>query len=231
MNSDYQGKPTPDSSALAYHAFVQALAKPGADIIKSLTAEKADLLHAVIGISGEAGELLDAVKKYVIYEKPMTPELYANIIEELGDLRFYMQMVMNNLLIKDNTIMKANMEKLGKRYASLGYTDEQAQNRADKLGAAPIEKNIQKPIMDVLEVENTRTLSSNWQCLCPDGACLTLTHHDMVVALSKDKGWMVGYPTEEYFKMLAIQHFEKFRKHANQGRAQNAKVDNAKVQS
>ena len=42
----------------------------------------------VVGVSGEAGELLDAVKKAVIYRKPLDLE---NVIEELGDLEFYME--------------------------------------------------------------------------------------------------------------------------------------------
>lgn len=36
------------------------------------------------GVSGEAGELLDAVKKSVVYKKPLDRE---NVVEELGDLR------------------------------------------------------------------------------------------------------------------------------------------------
>ena len=67
-----------------------ALAKDGADIIKDLTPMKADLLHMAVGVSGESGELLDAVKKAVIYNKEMDVK---NIIEELGDLEFYMSKI------------------------------------------------------------------------------------------------------------------------------------------
>ncbi len=43
-------------------------------------------LHAAVGVSGEAGELLDAIKKTWIYEEPLDLE---NIIEECGDSLFY----------------------------------------------------------------------------------------------------------------------------------------------
>ena len=39
---------------------VAALVKPGEDIVQSLTAEKANVWHLATGVSGEAGELLDA---------------------------------------------------------------------------------------------------------------------------------------------------------------------------
>ena len=54
-----------------YGAMVHSLAKPGIDIVKQLTPYNANLLHMAVGISGEAGELLDAVKKSVIYNKPL----------------------------------------------------------------------------------------------------------------------------------------------------------------
>jgi hypothetical protein len=45
-----------------YTHMVKVLAKPGADIVASLTPETAHLLHMAVGVSGEAGELLDAVE-------------------------------------------------------------------------------------------------------------------------------------------------------------------------
>jgi NTP pyrophosphatase (non-canonical NTP hydrolase) len=112
-----------------YAKFVATLAKPGADIIASLTPEKAHLLHMVVGISGEAGELLDAIKKHVIYSKPLDTE---NVLEELGDLMFYMQGIMNTLGLSFSDLKTHNMQKLYKRYEGAIYSDERAQQRADK---------------------------------------------------------------------------------------------------
>lgn len=111
-----------------YVDFVCNLVKPGEDVIKTLTPEKVDLWHMGTGVSGEAGELLDAIKKYVIYNKPLDVE---NIKEELGDLKFYMTKIMKELNITDEDLRVINHKKLIKRYEK-GYSDKAAQERKDK---------------------------------------------------------------------------------------------------
>lgn len=112
---------------------VRALAKDGALIKAELTPEDADMLHMAIGVSGEAGELLDAVKKATIYRKPLDLE---NIIEELGDLEFYMERIRQIAGITREQTIAANIAKLGKRYSSGAYSNEQAKTRADKVEQA-----------------------------------------------------------------------------------------------
>ena len=112
-----------------FDEMVAALAKDGKDIIRDLTPEKADLLHMAVGVSGEAGELLDAVKKAVIYNKELD---VTNIIEELGDLEFYMSKVRQIIGVSREEILKANISKLSVRYSEGKYTNEQAKERADK---------------------------------------------------------------------------------------------------
>jgi NTP pyrophosphatase (non-canonical NTP hydrolase) len=107
---------------------VVRLVKSGGDIAKDITPHEAHMLHMVSGISGEAGELLDAVKKVVVYRKPIDIE---NVIEELGDLEFYMQGLRSALGIDRIDTLERNMEKLNRRYGT-GYSDEAAQVRADK---------------------------------------------------------------------------------------------------
>jgi NTP pyrophosphatase (non-canonical NTP hydrolase) len=111
-----------------YSTFVRDLAKPGAAILESLTEEKCDLLHSAIGIAGEAGELLDAIKKHVVYNKPLDLQ---NVMEELGDLEFYLQQMRNRLCIERTMVINRNFIKLHRRYAN-GYSDAAAQARADK---------------------------------------------------------------------------------------------------
>lgn len=43
-------------------------------------------MHACAGLVGEFGELVDALKKTWVYEKPLDRE---NLLEELGDMYFY----------------------------------------------------------------------------------------------------------------------------------------------
>ena len=96
-------------------------------------------MHAAIGCAGEGGELLDCVKKVFIYGKDWTaPDpktgqtALENLMEELGDFRFYYQKLLNMLGISDEDVQAANFVKLNKRYASGHYTDAQALERADK---------------------------------------------------------------------------------------------------
>jgi NTP pyrophosphatase (non-canonical NTP hydrolase) len=112
----------------AHTELVKALVKPPAAIIAELTEQKADLLHAAVGIAGEAGELLDAIKKHVIYDKPLD---MLNVIEELGDLEFYMKQLRLQLDIRRQMCLSHNVSKLRKRYGAT-YSNEAAQARADK---------------------------------------------------------------------------------------------------
>ena len=107
-----------------------ALAKDGADIKRELTPEQANLWHMATGISGEAGEVEDAIKKHVVYQKPLD---VGNVKEELGDLLFYMSNLMQSVGLSFKDVLQHNIDKLSVRYASGKYSNEQAQQRADKL--------------------------------------------------------------------------------------------------
>lgn len=108
---------------------VYALAKDGNAILASLTPEKCDLLHHAIGICTEAGELLDAVKKHVIYGQEFN---LLNGVEELGDLEFYMKGMRGSRGITRDDTLNANLNKLAKRYKDYQYSDQQAKMRNDK---------------------------------------------------------------------------------------------------
>lgn len=62
---------------------VKVLAKPGETIRQTCTPHQCHMIHMAIGLSGEVGELMDAV----IFD-PLNKE---NILEELGDIEFYYQ--------------------------------------------------------------------------------------------------------------------------------------------
>lgn len=117
------------SARPTHQQFVAALAKPGEKVQLDLTPHTAHLLHMAVGVSGEAGELLDAVKKAAIYVKPLDR---ANVVEELGDLEFYMEGLRAALGITREECFEANIDKLSKRYHQGTYSDAQAQQRADK---------------------------------------------------------------------------------------------------
>lgn len=125
---------TPEEKLVADHQeMVKKLLKPGSTILLTLTPDKCDLLHAAVGIAGEAaGELLDAVKKHVFYNKPIDRE---NVIEELGDIEFYLEVIRSKMYITREVTLEYNINKLSKgdkaRYKT-GYSDQAAIERADK---------------------------------------------------------------------------------------------------
>lgn len=94
-----------------------------------LSYEDADLLHAILGIGGEAGELVDGFKKHLIYARPLDVE---NLKEEAGDILWYMALLLRTLDTTFEEVMAANITKLQKRYPEK-YTDQAAIARADKL--------------------------------------------------------------------------------------------------
>lgn len=116
---------------------VARLVKPGEKILLTLSAAKINLWHAALGIGTEAGELGDAVKKYLIYEKDLDLE---NILEELGDMEFYLQQFRAELGVTREETLQHNLHKLSDRdkgrYAS-GYSNEAAIARIDKTKKQP----------------------------------------------------------------------------------------------
>jgi len=113
----------------AYSELVTLLQKPGDAILATTTAERLILLHHTLGISGEAGEIVDAVKKHVIYNQPLDLD---NLIEELGDLEFYLQGLRSAIGIDRDITLIQNINKLSVRYGN-SYSDVAAKERKDKL--------------------------------------------------------------------------------------------------
>ena len=78
--------------------------------------QKDDLAHAVIGLSAEAGELLDEFKKWRFYDDGRSfPQ--KRLEEELGDVLYYVFAVCNELNVKPEDIMWQNKNNLSERYA------------------------------------------------------------------------------------------------------------------
>ncbi len=103
------------------------------EFVESLENNDLDLsntrvLHAVLGIGGESGELVDLVKKSIVYHQPLKTDL---VKEELGDLLHYVAMLISANGWTFEEIMEGNSVKLKERYPN-GYSNEAALARADK---------------------------------------------------------------------------------------------------
>lgn len=108
---------------------VKSLKKSSTEIMEEMTPIKADLLHMVLGLAGEVGELVDAVKKAVFYNKCLDVD---NTIEELGDIEFYLEGFRQTVYLQRESIIQHNIDKLNKRYSSGSFSNQQAEKRADK---------------------------------------------------------------------------------------------------
>jgi NTP pyrophosphatase (non-canonical NTP hydrolase) len=117
---------------LTHEELVSALVKDGTVILSEMSPIDAHLMHMALGIAGESGELVDAVKRYIIYRRPMDRH---NLIEELGDMEFFLEGLRQAYNISRQETLQANIDKLTVRYAKGHYTNEQAVARADKVEA------------------------------------------------------------------------------------------------
>lgn len=83
------------------------------------------VIHAAMGISTEANEILDAVKKTLFYGKPLDK---VNLKEEIGDCFWYLALLADELGVSFEEVMETNINKLKARYPEK-YTDDLAINR------------------------------------------------------------------------------------------------------
>lgn len=87
------------------------------------------VFNGVLGLTGEAGEFADVVKKWVFHEKEFD-ELHAK--KELGDVLWYVALICESFNWSLDEIMSLNIDKLMSRYpADMGFTPELANNRKE----------------------------------------------------------------------------------------------------
>ncbi len=87
------------------------------------------LLHGVIGLSTESGELLDALKKHVYYGQPLDE---VNLKEEMGDVMWYFAILLRELGLDFENVLDKNIEKLRSRYGGQ-FDQKKAEKRNLKL--------------------------------------------------------------------------------------------------
>lgn len=95
------------------------------DVAAGAAGAKIRMLHASMGISTEAGELLDALKKYFFYDKELK---ISNIKEEVGDIFWYCALLCDELGVSFEEIAQLNIKKLKVRFPDR-FTSESALNR------------------------------------------------------------------------------------------------------
>lgn len=73
----------------------------------------ARVTHAVLGLTGEVGELAGAAEKWLFYGKELD---LRNLAEEVGDCMWYIALICNAAGLDLAKVMEANHEKLKERF-------------------------------------------------------------------------------------------------------------------
>lgn len=123
---------TPTELQKAHDELVAKTACHPDEIYDDLTQQKLTLIHAIIGMNSEMGELTDAIKKHTIYGHPLSDEIITNIIEELGDIEWYTSLLRQALQISRDMVLRKNIDKLGARYPDGHFTVKHSIERLDK---------------------------------------------------------------------------------------------------
>jgi NTP pyrophosphatase (non-canonical NTP hydrolase) len=89
------------------------------------------LLTAALGISAEAGEFTEVVKKIFLQGKPYNDESVFHMKRELGDIMWYIAQACMALDTNFDEIMKMNYEKLSARYPEGAFDVYCSENRVE----------------------------------------------------------------------------------------------------
>ncbi|MFC4355329.1 nucleoside triphosphate pyrophosphohydrolase family protein [Chryseomicrobium palamuruense] len=85
------------------------------------------ILNGTLGLCGEAGEVSDHVKKHLFQGHELNED---EIINELGDVCWYIAVLASGLNVSLEEIMQRNIRKLQARYPD-GFEVEKSINRTE----------------------------------------------------------------------------------------------------
>ena len=104
------------------------------DRLNQLEGQGADvsrLMTAAFGMSAEAGEFTEVVKKIFLQGKPYTEENVFHMKRELGDLCWYLAQACMALNISFEEVLEMNYEKLSARYPEGSFDVYRSENRVE----------------------------------------------------------------------------------------------------
>ena len=85
------------------------------------------LLNGVMGVCGESGEVIDILKKHLSQGHELNRD---KMIEELGDVAWYMAETAYALGVDLDTVLRKNLDKLKRRYPE-GFSVTDSINRSE----------------------------------------------------------------------------------------------------
>jgi NTP pyrophosphatase (non-canonical NTP hydrolase) len=109
-----------------YYDFAQKLA-----ILQDQEFPTERLLTAAVGMSAEAGEFTEIIKKIIFQGKPVNAENTFHLKRELGDIMWYVAQACIGLNISLDEVIEMNVEKLMKRYPGGSFDVHYSENRKE----------------------------------------------------------------------------------------------------
>ena len=89
------------------------------------------LLTAALGLTAEAGEFTEVVKKIILQGKPYNEENIFHMKRELGDICWYLAQAFMALDTDFNEILEMNVDKLKARYPGGEFDVHKSENRKE----------------------------------------------------------------------------------------------------
>ena len=97
------------------------------DAVKTCGYDPGELLNGALGLTGEAGEVADAIKKTIFHGHDLDRD---GLIKELGDVCWYLALLCHAIDVPLEEVMSHNIEKLKKRYPE-GFSESASINRKE----------------------------------------------------------------------------------------------------
>jgi NTP pyrophosphatase (non-canonical NTP hydrolase) len=89
------------------------------------------LLTAAVGMSAEAGEFTEIIKKIIFQGKPVNQENLFHLKRELGDIMWYVAQACIGLEISLDDVLEMNVDKLKSRYPGGEFDVHYSENRKE----------------------------------------------------------------------------------------------------
>ena len=100
-------------------------------LVNQRDAEMPQLVTAASGLSAEAGEFTEVVKKIMFQGKPLDADNIFHMQRELGDIMWYWMQGCMALNIDPNEVIQMNIDKLKARYPGGDFDAHYSENRQD----------------------------------------------------------------------------------------------------
>ena len=125
-----------------YIEFVRQTTSPASSDLAALLARIAELettadadvprlITAAFGLSAEAGEFTEVVKKILLQGKPYNEDNVFHMKRELGDICWYLSQAFMALDTNFEEILQMNYEKLSARYPEGSFNVYKSENRVE----------------------------------------------------------------------------------------------------